>query len=47
MSMLWFLYVFYWEQVELENEDTSSAGVYCKQFPVFDCDILSLITSPS
>lgn len=40
-----FPYVFYWEQVELENEDKYSAAVLCKPFPVFHCDILGLITS--
>ena len=37
---------FYWQQVELENEDKCSASVHCKWFPVFHCDILGLITSP-
>lgn len=41
-----FLYVFYWEQVELENEAKCSARVHYKQFPVFHCDILGSITSP-
>lgn len=47
LSLSWFLCVFYWEQVELENEEKPSASVDCKQFPALDCDILSLITSPS
>lgn len=46
VSSHFFLYSFYWEQVELGNADTGLASVYCKQFPVFACDILSLITSP-
>ena len=41
-----FLYIVYWEQVGLGNEDKCFASVYRKQFLVFDCDILSLITSP-